>query len=43
MESGLSSKKISVAGFAEFQPLTKGVDEASYRRNRRIEIKLTQP
>ena len=43
MESGLSSKKISVAGFAEFQPLTKGLDEASYRRNRRIEIKLTQP
>lgn len=43
MMSGLSSEKISVAGFAEFQPLTKGVDESSYRRNRRIEIKLTQP
>jgi len=43
MMEGISSDKISVAGFAEFQPLTDSIDEASYRRNRRIEIKLTQP
>lgn len=43
MIEGLSAAKISVAGFAEFQPLTESIDEASYRRNRRIEIKLTQP
>lgn len=43
MNSGLSAEKISVAGFAEFQPLVKGTDEISYTRNRRIEIKLTQP
>ena len=41
--SGVSSDKISVAGFAEFQPLEFGNDPASYRKNRRIEIKLTQP
>ena len=43
MLSGVSSDKISVAGFAEFQPLEYGNDPSSYRKNRRIEIKLTQP
>ena len=43
MLSGVSSEKISVAGFAEFQPLEYGNDPSSYRKNRRIEIKLTQP
>ena len=43
INSGLDSEKISVAGFAEFQPLEIGSDPASLRKNRRIEIKLTQP
>ena len=43
INSGVSSDKISVAGFAEFQPLELGNDLASLRKNRRIEIKLTQP
>tara|TARA_B110000196_G_scaffold128246_1_gene111233 strand:- start:876 stop:2015 length:1140 start_codon:yes stop_codon:yes gene_type:complete len=43
ISSGVSSDKISVAGFAEFQPLELGQDPSSYRKNRRIEIKLTQP
>ncbi len=43
INSGVDSDKISVAGFAEFQPLEIGSDPASLRKNRRIEIKLTQP
>ena len=43
INSGVNSDKISVAGFAEFQPLELGTDSASLRKNRRIEIKLTQP
>ena len=43
INAGINSNKISVAGFAEYQPLTEGIDEDSLRRNRRIEIKLTQP
>ena len=43
MIEGLSAAKISVAGFAEFQPLEIGDDEEALRKNRRIEIKLTQP
>jgi chemotaxis protein MotB len=43
ISSGVSSDKISVAGFAEFQPLEFGSSPASFRKNRRIEIKLTQP
>ena len=30
------------AGFAEFQPLDTGITEDAYRRNRRIELKLTE-
>ena len=29
------------AGFAEFQPIDPGDSEEAYRRNRRIELKLT--
>jgi chemotaxis protein MotB len=43
ISSGVHSDKISVAGFAEFQPLEMGSDSLSLRKNRRIEIKLTQP
>ena len=30
------------AGFADFQPLDTGEGEEAYRRNRRIELKLTE-
>ena len=30
------------AGFAEFQPLDPGNTEDAFRRNRRIELKLTE-
>ena len=43
ISSGINPNKISVAGFAEFQPLSMGDDKESLRKNRRIEIKLTQP
>jgi chemotaxis protein MotB len=29
------------AGYGEFQPLEEGTSEEVYRRNRRIELKLT--
>ena len=43
ISSGINPNKISVAGFAEFQPLSVGNDQETLRKNRRIEIKLTQP
>jgi chemotaxis protein MotB len=30
------------AGFGEFQPIDTGENEEAYRRNRRIELKLTE-
>ena len=30
------------AGFAEYQPLDTGTTEEAYKRNRRIELKLTE-
>jgi chemotaxis protein MotB len=33
--------RLAAAGFGEFQPLDDRVDEIAYRRNRRIELKLT--
>lgn len=38
---GIPASRVSAAGFAEFQPLDPGEDEIAYRRNRRIELKLT--
>ena len=41
-ESGLPANRLAAAGYGEFQPLDDaGLDEAR-RRNRRIEMKLTQ-
>jgi chemotaxis protein MotB len=41
IEEGIPPERIAVAGFAHFQPLDDRQDEIAYRRNRRIEIKLT--
>lgn len=38
---GVSPKRLVAAGYGEFAPLESGTDEDSLRRNRRIELKLT--
>jgi chemotaxis protein MotB len=38
---GVPAEHLVAAGFGEFQPLEAGVDEESLRKNRRIELKLT--
>lgn len=38
---GVSPGRLVAAGYGEFQPIEQGVDEESLRRNRRIELKLT--
>jgi len=42
IKAGIPAKNIAATGFASFQPLDSGNDEISYRRNRRIEFKLTE-
>ena len=39
---GVPAQRLVAAGFAEFQPLDTGTTEDAYRRNRRIELKLTE-
>jgi chemotaxis protein MotB len=39
---GISPQRLVAAGFGEFQPLDAGTTEEAYRRNRRIELKLTE-
>jgi len=39
---GVPTQRLVAAGFAEFQPLDPGNTEDAYRRNRRIELKLTE-
>jgi chemotaxis protein MotB len=38
---GIPPERLAAAGFAEFQPLDPGEGEEAFRRNRRIELKLT--
>ena len=38
---GVSADRLAATGFGEFQPLDKGDSEDALRRNRRIELKLT--
>jgi chemotaxis protein MotB len=38
---GVSPSRLAATGFGEFQPLDDRADEIAYRRNRRIELKLT--
>ena len=38
---GVSPRRLVAAGYGEFQPLEDGVGEDVLRRNRRIELKLT--
>jgi len=42
IEQGVPANRLAAVGFGEFSPLDPKKDAAAYRRNRRIEIKLTQ-
>jgi chemotaxis protein MotB len=42
IEHGIPPNRLVAAGFGQYQPLDRGEDEIAYRRNRRIEFKLTQ-
>ncbi len=39
---GISPQRLVAAGFGEFQPLDPSTSEEAHRRNRRIELKLTE-
>jgi chemotaxis protein MotB len=39
---GISPQRLVAAGFGEYQPLDPGEGEEAFRRNRRIELKLTE-
>ena len=41
-EAGIPANRLAAAGYAEYKPLDASDGEAAYRRNRRIELKLTQ-
>jgi chemotaxis protein MotB len=43
VSQGIPPKRLVAAGFAEFHPLDKATTPEALARNRRIEIKLTQP
>ena len=42
VDEGVSPNRLVAAGFGEFQPIDTGDTEEAYRRNRRIEFKLTE-
>lgn len=42
IKQGIPAHRLAATGFGEFQPLDAGKDEIARRRNRRIELKLTQ-
>ena len=42
VEQGVSPNRLLAAGFGEFAPLDPADTEEAYRRNRRIEFKLTE-
>jgi chemotaxis protein MotB len=42
VSKGVSPQHLVAAGFGEFQPVDAGDSEDALRRNRRIELKLTE-
>lgn len=42
ISQGIAPNRLAAAGFADNQPLDPGAGEEAYRRNRRIELKLTE-
>ena len=43
IKNGIEPKRINVAGYGEFRPLVDNINNESRNKNRRIELKLTQP
>ena len=43
IDKKIEPKRINVAGFGEFRPLVDNENEENRNKNRRIELKLTQP
>jgi chemotaxis protein MotB len=43
ISQGIPPMRLAATGFGEFRPLDDRISEKAYKRNRRIEIKLTQP
>jgi chemotaxis protein MotB len=42
IQQGIPADRVAATGFGEFQPIDRGGDEIALRRNRRIELKLTE-
>ena len=42
IERGVPAKRLAATGFGEFQPIDRGSTIEAFKRNRRIEFKLTQ-
>src|SRR5579883_481081 len=42
ISKGVSPQRLVAAGFGEFQPLDPAMTEEAFRRNRRLELKLTE-
>jgi chemotaxis protein MotB len=42
ISKGVDPKRLMAAGFGEFQPIDAGATDDAYKRNRRIEFKLTE-
>ena len=42
IEAGIPARHLAAAGFGQYHPLDAGTDEIAFRRNRRIEMKLTE-
>ncbi|MDA0368644.1 MAG: peptidoglycan -binding protein [Proteobacteria bacterium] len=42
VEAGIPAERLAAAGFGQYHPLDDGNDEIAFRRNRRIEMKLTE-
>ena len=42
VDQGIPANRLAAAGFGEYQPVDPGDSEDAYRRNRRIELKLTE-
>ena len=41
-QTGIPAERLAATGNGEFQPLDNRDDEVAFRRNRRIELKLTE-
>ena len=42
IQRGVPAARLAATGFGEFQPIDRGSTIAAFKRNRRIEFKLTQ-